>query len=95
MSKTTVSAPKAHALLGASSSARWLACSPSARMCEDIPEIESPYAAEGTLAHEISAAVNIIPLFYQLLPSFFQKIPFFPPLLSFLVPADLRTIQID
>lgn len=53
MSKSTVSAPKAHALLGASSSARWLACSPSARMCEDIPETESPYAAEGTLAHEI------------------------------------------
>ena len=53
MSKTPVSAPKAHALLGASSSARWLACSPSARMCEDIPETESPYAAEGTLAHEI------------------------------------------
>ena len=46
-----------------------------------------------TLAHEISAAVNIIPLFYQLLPSFFQKIPFFPPLLSFLVPADLRRSQ--
>ena len=53
MSKTTVSTPKAHALLGASSAARWLACSPSARMCEDIPETESPYAAEGTLAHEI------------------------------------------
>ena len=53
MSKSTVSAPKAHALLGASSSARWLACSPSARVCEDIPETESPYAAEGTLAHEI------------------------------------------
>ena len=53
MSRTTVSTPKAHALLGASSSERWLACSPSARMCEDIPETESPYAAEGTLENEI------------------------------------------
>lgn len=53
MSKTTVSAPKAHALLGASSAARWLVCSPSARMCENVPETESLYAAEGTLAHEI------------------------------------------
>ena len=47
MSKTTVSAPKAHALLGASSAARWLVCSPSARMCENVPETESLYAAEG------------------------------------------------
>ena len=53
MSKTTVSAPKSHALLGASSAARWLVCSPSARMCENVPETESLYAAEGTLAHEI------------------------------------------
>lgn len=53
MSKTTVGAPKAHALLGASSAERWLTCSPSARMCEGIPDTESPYAVEGTLAHEI------------------------------------------
>lgn len=39
--------------IGASSCCKRLACSPSARMCEDIPETESPYAAEGTLAHEI------------------------------------------
>lgn len=43
----------AHALLSASSAARWLACTPSARATENIPDKGSPYAAEGSLAHAI------------------------------------------
>ena len=41
---------KKHALLGASSSARWLVCSPSARLEAQFPDEQSPYAAEGTQA---------------------------------------------
>jgi len=43
-----------HALLGASSSHRWLACTPSARLEETLPEEKSNYAEEGTLAHSVS-----------------------------------------
>lgn len=43
-----------HALLSPSSSERWTHCSPSARAEEKIPEKESGYAAEGTLAHAIA-----------------------------------------
>lgn len=43
-----------HALLSASSSHRWLECTPSARLEEKFPVEESNYAAEGTLAHTIS-----------------------------------------
>lgn len=42
-----------HALLGASSSHKWLHCTPSARLEETIQEEKSTYAEEGTLAHEI------------------------------------------
>lgn len=44
----------AHALLSASSAGRWLACTPSARATENIPDKGSPYAAEGSLAHAIA-----------------------------------------
>ncbi|MCL6453583.1 MAG: DUF2800 domain-containing protein [Alicyclobacillus sp.] len=47
-------AERSHALLSASSAARWLACPPSARLCEQFPDTSSEYAAEGTLAHEIA-----------------------------------------
>lgn len=43
--------PSRHALLSASGSAKWLNCTPSARLEETIPEKASAYAAEGTLAH--------------------------------------------
>lgn len=46
--------PTKHALLGASGSATWLACPPSARLSESIPDRGSNYAAEGTLAHELA-----------------------------------------
>lgn len=45
--------PSKHALLGASSAARWIACTPSARATEGLPDQESTYAAEDTRAHEV------------------------------------------
>lgn len=45
--------PVKHALLGASNAARWIACTPSARATESLPDEETPYAAEGTRAHEV------------------------------------------
>lgn len=44
----------AHALLSASSASRWLACTPSARLTEGLPDTQSIYSAEGTLAHAVS-----------------------------------------
>ena len=44
----------AHALLGPSSAARWIACPPSVRLCEQFEDVESEYAEEGSLAHEIA-----------------------------------------
>ncbi|MBT7306691.1 MAG: DUF2800 domain-containing protein [Gammaproteobacteria bacterium] len=44
----------AHAKLGASGSATWMNCPASIRICEDLPEDESPFAAEGTEAHDIA-----------------------------------------
>lgn len=44
---------KKHALLSASSSSRWLACTPSARMEELFKDKSSIFAEEGTLAHDI------------------------------------------
>ncbi len=46
--------PARHALLSASSSARWLACPPSVRLCEGMEERGSGYAAQGTDAHELA-----------------------------------------
>jgi len=45
--------PVAHAVLGASSAHRWLACPPSARLEATKPESTSEAAEEGTLAHEL------------------------------------------
>jgi hypothetical protein len=43
----------AHAILSASSASRWMACPPSARLEQNFENTTSPYAAEGTLAHEL------------------------------------------
>lgn len=48
---------RAHALLSASSSARWLACPPSAVAAEAYPNEGTDYTREGTLAHEIAELV--------------------------------------
>ena len=42
-----------HALLSASSSKQWLNCPPSARLSADIKDRASPYAQQGTDAHEL------------------------------------------
>lgn len=48
----------AHALLSASSAARWLNCPRSVRLTENIPdEGSSVYAAEGTLAHAVAESM--------------------------------------
>lgn len=46
--------PEKHALLGPSSSHRWLHCPPSARLGAQFPDTASSYAAAGTLAHAIA-----------------------------------------
>ena len=45
--------PELHATVGPSKAAQWLACPPSIRMEEGMPDEGSPYAAEGTLAHRL------------------------------------------
>lgn len=49
--------PSNHALLSASSAARWIACPPSARLTEGLPDKPSAYAEEGTQAHELCEKV--------------------------------------
>ena len=52
-----------HALLSASSAARWLACPPSAVAAEAYPNEGTDYTREGTLAHEVAelfARVQVI-----------------------------------
>ena len=48
---------RAHALLSASSSNRWLACPPSAVANEAYPNQETAFAQEGTTAHEVAEAI--------------------------------------
>lgn len=42
-----------HALLSASASHRWIACPPSARLCEKYEDTSSDYAKQGTDAHSL------------------------------------------
>jgi len=44
----------AHAMLSASSSYRWLHCPPSARLNAKVRDEASPYALEGSAAHELA-----------------------------------------
>lgn len=45
--------PGKHAILSASSSHRWLACPPSAKLCAKETNKSSPYAQQGTDAHAL------------------------------------------
>ncbi|MEC1177646.1 DUF2800 domain-containing protein [Metasolibacillus meyeri] len=54
MTKEIKHAERAHALLSASASSRWLNCTPSVRLEEQFPDSTTTYAEEGTLAHEIA-----------------------------------------
>ena len=48
---------RAHALLSVSGASRWLNCTPSAKLEDEYGERKSsPYAEEGTLAHELAEA---------------------------------------
>lgn len=44
-----------HAVLSASSSRRWMACPPSVRLTEHLPDETSTFAQEGTDTHELCA----------------------------------------
>lgn len=57
MSKTVDHSSRAHALLSASSAARWLACPPSAVAAEAYPNQDTDFTREGTLAHEVAEIV--------------------------------------
>ena len=48
---------RAHALLSASSAARWLACPPSAVAAEAYPAQDTAFTQEGTIAHEVAEIV--------------------------------------
>lgn len=55
---------KVHAILGASSSDRWMRCPGSVRMSRGMPNRSSKYAQEGTVAHhlcELSLAADVAP----------------------------------
>ncbi len=46
---------RTHAVLGASAAHRWLACPPSARLCEGLPDEPSKASLDGDALHEIAA----------------------------------------
>jgi len=45
--------PGKHALLSASGAKRWLSCPPSARLEADLPDTDTVFSTEGTLAHKL------------------------------------------
>lgn len=57
MTKLNDHSNRDHALLSASSSARWLACPPSAVAAEAYPNEQTEFTKEGTLAHEVAEQV--------------------------------------
>lgn len=64
--------PEQHALLSASGAHRWLHCTPSARLEEQLPEKNSDYAEEGRLAHELGE-LKLKKHFTPMKPSEFKK----------------------
>lgn len=48
---------RAHAILSASGSSRWLNCTASARLEESMPNTDTDYTREGTAAHELAERV--------------------------------------
>lgn len=50
-----MTADRGHSPIGASGYYRWRACPGSVRLCRNLPNTSSSYAAEGTLAHSIAS----------------------------------------
>lgn len=48
--------PIKHAVLSASSAARWMRCPPSAKINAELPDASTSYAREGTCAHALAEA---------------------------------------
>ena len=57
MSEKIDHSSRAHAVLSASSSARWLKCPPSAVAATMYPNTATEYTKEGTLAHEVAESI--------------------------------------
>ena len=68
--------PNKHAMLSASSSARWLACPPSAQLCAALPDTVTDYAREGTCAHEL-AEYKVQKLLGNLTPNPTENLDFY------------------
>lgn len=64
MTKKIDHSSRAHAVLSASSSARWLKCPPSAVAATMYPNTATEYTKEGTLAHEVAEHVADVALFH-------------------------------
>ena len=47
-------AERAHALLSPSAAERWMHCTPSARLTENMPDTRTAFSDEGTRAHELA-----------------------------------------
>lgn len=78
--------PEKHALLSASSAARWLQCTAAPRYEEQFPETTSEYAEEGRLAHAICELKVIKKFTTQITPrtftgrlNKFKKDPLYTP----------------
>lgn len=52
--------PTAHSIFGASSAKRWMACPASIAASAGLPNESSPYAAEGTMLHDIAAQALMV-----------------------------------
>lgn len=62
--------PNTHAILSASSSHRWLECTPSARLEQEFENTGSEAAKEGTAAHalaehKLKKALKIVSKFFS------------------------------
>ena len=70
---------KQHALLSASSAARWLACPPSAKLQEAYPESKASYAEEGTDAHSLceEKLLNLLGARHTDIPEFTKTLKYF------------------
>lgn len=64
---------RAHAILSASGSKRWLSCPPSAMLEEQFPESTSDYAAEGSFAHSLAELLLRGYITTDIKPSIYKK----------------------